>query len=105
MTDYIKKTLIIFALFAVIIAVTYAVARRGQFYEVALFRNGDGWGYDILRKEKVYIHQPFMPAVEGEKPFPDKVSARKTARLVTRKMKNQKMPSVTPEEIRKIVGD
>lgn len=105
MTDNKKKALIIFALFAVIIAVSFAVARRGQFYEVALFRSGDGWGYDILRKEKVYIHQPFMPAVEGEKPFPDKVSARKTARLVTRKMKTQKMPSVTPEEIRKIVGD
>lgn len=105
MTENKKKALIIFALFAVIIAVSFAVARRGQFYEVSLFRSGDGWGYDILRKEKVYIHQPFMPAIEGEKPFPDKVSARKTARLVTRKMKNQKMPSVTPEEIRKIVGD
>ena len=105
MTDHRKKALIIFALFAVITAVSFAVARRGQFYEVALFRNGDGWGYDILRKEKVYIHQPFMPAVEGDKPFPDKVSARKTARLVTRKMKNQKIPSVTSEEIRKIVGE
>ena len=105
MTENKKKALIIFALFAVIIAVSFAVARRGQFYEVSLFRSGDGWGYDILRKEKVYIHQPFMPAIEGEKPFPDKVTARKTARLVTRKMKNQKMPSVTPEEIRKIVGD
>ena len=105
MTDNKKKALIIFALFAVIIAVSFAVARRGQFYEVVLFRSGDGWGYDILRKEKVYIHQPFIPAVEGEKPFPDKVSARKTARLVTRKMKNQKMPSVTPEEIRKIIGN
>ncbi|MFZ2340684.1 MAG: DUF4907 domain-containing protein [Bacteroidales bacterium] len=105
MTDHRKKALIIFALFAIIIAVSLAVTRRGQFYEVALFRSGDGWGYDILKKEKVYIHQPFMPAVEGDKPFPDKVSARKTARLVTRKMKNQKMPSVTPEEIRKIVGE
>ena len=105
MTDYRKKALIIFALFVVIIAVSFAVARRGQFYEVALFRSGDGWGYDILRKEKVYIHQPFMPAVEGEKPFPDRVSARKTARLVTRKIKNKKIPSVTPEEIRKIVGE
>lgn len=105
MTDRRKKTLIIFALFAVIIAVSFAVARRGQFYEVALFRSGDGWGYDILRKEKVYIHQPFMPAVEGETPFRDKKSARKTGRLVVKKIRRHQLPAVSEEEIKSITGD
>ena len=105
MTDHRKKALIIFALFAVIIAVSFAVARRGQFYEMALFRSGNGWGYDILRKEKVYIHQPFMPAVEGEVPFRDKKSARKTGRLVMKKFRKHQLPAVSKEEIKSIIGD
>ncbi|MBN2667202.1 MAG: DUF4907 domain-containing protein [Bacteroidales bacterium] len=105
MTDKKKKAFLITALFAVIIAVSFVVARRGQFYEVALFRSGDGWGYDILRKEKVYIHQPFMPAVEGEAPFRDKKSARKTGRLVVKKIRKHQLPSVSKEEIKLIIGD
>ncbi|HAX93010.1 MAG TPA: DUF4907 domain-containing protein [Bacteroidales bacterium] len=105
MTDHRKKALIIFALFAVITAVSFAVARRGQFYEVALFRSGNGWGYDILREEKVYIHQPFMPAVEGEAPFRDKEAARKTGRLVVRKIRKHQLPTISKEEIKSITGD
>lgn len=105
MTDKKKKALLIFALFVVVATASALLARKGHFYEVALYRSGNGWGYDIVGKERIHIHQPFMPAIEGEKPFPDKSSARKTARLVIRKMKNRKIPSVTPEEIRKIVGE
>ena len=103
MTDKTKKALLIFALFAVIIAAA-AIAGKGHFYDLSLFRSGDGWGYDIAVKGNVLIHQPFMPAVEGEIPFPDKMTARKTARLVIKKMKNREIPSVTREDIRRIVG-
>ncbi|HPB13536.1 MAG: DUF4907 domain-containing protein [Bacteroidales bacterium] len=104
MTDKTKKALLIFALFAVIIAAA-AIAGKGHFYDLSLFRSGDGWGYDIAVKGNVLIHQPFMPAVEGEIPFPDKMTARKTARLVIKKMKNREIPSVTREDIRRIVGE
>ncbi|NLK54301.1 MAG: DUF4907 domain-containing protein [Bacteroidales bacterium] len=104
MTDKTKKALLIFALFAVIIAAA-AIAGKGHFYDLRLFRSGDGWGYDIAVKGNVLIHQPFMPAVEGEIPFPDKMTARKTARLVIKKMKNREIPSVTREDIRRIVGE
>ena len=104
MTDKTKKALLIFALFAVIIAAA-AIAGKGHFYDRSLFRSGDGWGYDIAVKGNVLIHQPFMPAVEGEIPFPDKMTARKTARLVIKKMKNREIPSVTREDIRRIVGE
>ena len=104
MTDKTKKALLIFALFAVIIAAA-AIAGKGHFYDLSLFRSGDGWGYDIAVKGNVLIHQPFMPAIEGEIPFPDKMTARKTARLVIKKMKNREIPSVTREDIRRIVGE
>jgi len=103
MTD--KKKTIIFALFLVIIVVTLTLSGRGHFYEVSLFKSGDGWGYDISKKDKIYIHQPYMPAIEGQAPFKDKRSARKTGRLVIRKIKNHKSPAVTKEELRSVIKD
>jgi len=100
-----RKKAIILALFTVITGVLITLAVRGHFYDVELYQSGNGWGYDILKKENIYIHQPFMPAVEGEVPFPDKKSARKTGRLVIKKIRNQESPSVTKEEIKAITGN
>jgi hypothetical protein len=99
-----KKKSLIFALFPVILVVVMTLAVRGHFYKVALFKSEDGWGYDILVKDKAYIHQPYMPALEGEIPFKDKRSARKTGRLVIRKIRNHELPAVTREEIKSITG-
>ena len=101
MTD--KKKTIIFALFLVIIVVTLTLSGRGHFYEVSLFKSGDGWGYDISKKDKIYIHQPYMPVVEGQVPFQDKRSARKTGRLVIKKIRNHKSPAITKEELESVV--
>jgi hypothetical protein len=103
MTD--KKKAIIFALFLVIIVVSATLAGRGHFYEVDLFKSGDGWGYDILKKDNIYIHQPFLPAVEGQVPFPDKKSAKKTAQLVIKKIRNHKLPAITKEEIKSVLNN
>jgi len=103
MTD--KKKAIIFALLLVIIVVSLTLAVRGYFYEVNIFKSGDGWGYDILKKDKVYIHQPFMPAIGGEVPFPDKNTAKKTGNLVVKKIRNHKTPAVTKEEIESIIKE
>jgi len=100
-----RKKAIILALIAVTTGVLITLAVRGHFYDVELYQSGNGWGYDILKKQNVYIHQPFMPAVEGEVPFPDKKSARKTGRLVIKKIRNQESPSVTKEEIKAITGN
>ena len=100
-----KKKSLIFALFLVIIVVTITLAGRGHFYEISLFKSGNGWGYDILKKDKAFIHQPYMPAVEGQVPFKDKRSAKKTGRLVVKKIRNHKLPAVTKEEIEAIIGN
>lgn len=100
-----KKKSLIFALFLVILVVTITLAGRGHFYKISLFKSEDGWGYDILVKDKTYIHQPYMPAVEGQVPFKDKRSAKKTGRLVIKKIRNHKLPAVTKEEIEAIIGN
>jgi hypothetical protein len=98
-----RKKPIILALFTVILGVSITLAGRGHFYEVELYKNGDGWGYDILKKKKVHIHQPFIPAVEGEVPFPDRKSAKNTGRLVIKKIRNNESPAITREEINAII--
>ena len=66
-------------------------------YEV--IPSGNGWGYNILIGKKVFIHQPYIPAVPGEKTFPDKQSARRVAQLVIGKINRGESPSVTLEEL------
>jgi len=102
MTD--KKKRLIFALFPVIIAVAITLSGRGYFYEVSLFKSGDGWGYDIMKKDQIYIHQPYMPALEGQLPFNNKQSARKTGKLVVKRIRNHESPAVTREELKSIIG-
>ena len=100
-----KKKAIFFTLFPLIILTTITITGRGYFYEVYPFKSGDGWGYDILKKGEVYIHQPYMPAVEGQVPFRDKISARKTGRLVVKKIRNHESPAVTKEELESVIND
>jgi len=98
-----RTRLFVFALLSVLILAVAAYTLRGHFYKIDVFKSGQGWGYDILIEDKPYIHQPFMPAIEGQVPFRDKQSARETGKLVVRKLKNHKIPSVTKEELDSIL--
>ena len=64
------------------------------------FRSDGGWGYDIFINEKKYIHQEYIPAISGNKPFKSKNEAEKTAGIVKEKIrKNIIPPSVTTDEL------
>jgi len=100
-----KKILYYSALFAVLFTIAAGCTGRGHFnYKAELYKSGNGWGYDILVNNKTFIHQPFIPALEGEVPFRDKESARKTAALVVEKLKKHKSPGITREEVNSIIG-
>ncbi|MDB5203561.1 MAG: hypothetical protein JWQ27_2970 [Ferruginibacter sp.] len=59
-----------------------------------------GYGYDILRNGKVYIHQPMIPALPGNQGFSTAAQAQKAAEFVLYKINQQIMPpSVTAEEL------
>jgi hypothetical protein len=67
-----------------------------------VFQNSEvsGWGYDILVGEKLFIHQPNIPAVAGNNGFQTKENAEKAAALVIYKMKQSTgRPSVTAREL------
>ena len=59
------------------------------------------WGYDILRDNKIFIHQPNKPGLPGNEGFIAKKDAIKVAQLVIAKIKKGEMPpTVSPEELK-----
>lgn len=51
-----------------------------------------GWGYQILKGDKVYINQPHIPAVQGVNGFATEEKARITAEFALYKISNGIMP-------------
>lgn len=71
--------------------------------EIKTFQTGIEWGYDILIDENIYVHQPTIPAIGGNKGFKTEQDAQKTAELVVNKIRNNILPpSITPEELKNL---
>lgn len=68
--------------------------------EIKTFPSGTGWGYEILVDGQRYILQEHIPAIQGIHYFKSEADARRTAGLVTLKIKKNIMPPmVSPEEL------
>ena len=62
--------------------------------------DGSGFGYDIYMDDKLYIHQPDIPAISGTQGFSTKEKAEQAARLVEDKIRNNiRPPAVSIEEL------
>ena len=59
-----------------------------------------GWGYDIMIDDKLYIHQPNIPAIMGNNGFSSEENAKKAGEFIVNKIRNNVMPpSVSAEEL------
>jgi len=59
-----------------------------------------GFGYNIIRAGKLYIHQGTIPAISGTKTFSSQMKAMHAAEFVIHKLKiGIEPPSVTKEEL------
>lgn len=74
-----------------------------DFHEKSLdyrvYRIGQGWGYDIVSQGRRVIHQPYVPALPGRRPFPSRRNAVNTARTVLSKIERGEFPTLTLVEI------
>jgi hypothetical protein len=68
---------------------------------VEVFRTDSikGWGYEIVNGNKVFIHQEYIPALEGKIPFASKEDALKIGNRVREKILANQSPAMTREEI------
>ena len=95
-----RKIYIGLAIFLLLIVSLTLFTGRSHKYYVNVFESEGGWGYDILYNNKTIIHQPFIPAIDGQKPFSTKLAAEKTSRLVIKKLRNRKSPTLTIGELK-----
>jgi len=59
-----------------------------------------GFGYDIYMYRSLYVHQPHIPAINGNRGFDTEEQAHKVGEFIVYKIKNNIMPpSVTPQEL------
>ena len=59
-----------------------------------------GWGYRIMLNGDLYINQPHIPAVQGNKGFSNPVFAKKTADFAILKIQQGfSPPTITVEEL------
>jgi len=62
-----------------------------------------GWGYDIYRNGKPYIHQPHIPGISGLKGFKSERDAMAVGNLVMEKIRNNILPpGVSIEEMKEL---
>ena len=88
--------------FAILFFIFRKVIPQKENIQLKTFKTTIGWGYDIVKDDKVYIHQEIIPAIEGFKSFITKEEAEKVGNLVIQKIKQKKgggLPQVTNEEI------
>lgn len=68
--------------------------------ETSVFKTESGWGYEIIIDNKIYIHQSYMPAINGTRSFASREDADKVAKYVAARMQKElKLPSLTYAEL------
>ncbi len=61
------------------------------------------WGYDIYRDDKLFVHQPHVPGMQGNDGFKTKVASETVAKEVIKKIKKGEMPpTISIEEMKKL---
>lgn len=58
-----------------------------------------GWGYQIKVDNQVYINQPYIPGLAGQKQFKTESDAEKTGQLVLKKMRDGRVPGISLHEL------
>ncbi|WP_197492150.1 DUF4907 domain-containing protein [Arachidicoccus ginsenosidimutans] len=61
----------------------------------------NGWGYEIFAGNKLFIKQDKVPQITGTHYFLSREDAKKAAKLVIEKLKNNELPSIDTLELQK----
>ena len=79
-----------------------ATAAKNLTYKI-IPAEGKTWGYDIYNGSKLFVHQPSIPAMPGNKGFVTKAAAEKVAKKVIEKIgKGENPPTVSVDEMKQL---
>jgi hypothetical protein len=91
------------ALIAIIISLFQWQSNDPEHIESRVYKVNNGWGYDILVDERLFIRQESIPAIKAGQTFATKEQAEQTAQLVINKMKSGQPPALTKFDLEQIV--
>jgi hypothetical protein len=97
-----KKILRGIFVFLMLVTVWIVINSRNHLYSVNVIRSHQGWGYNIQKGRRIIIHQPFMPAINGQIAFRTKNSAKKTGIMVVKKLRGNQSPVINKDELNSI---
>lgn len=73
---------------------------KDKFSIITIFSSEFGWGYQILNNGSMFINQPHIPSVQGNKGFESKEKAIVTGEYIIHKLENDIFPpTITPQEL------
>jgi hypothetical protein len=98
-----KKILLGLILPIMLIVFGCLLSKTDNHYTVDVIKSELGWGYNILCDNKLIIHQPYMPAKNGQFAFQNKYDAKKTGQLVVKKLQNLQSPRIKIDELDSII--
>ncbi len=67
---------------------------------VVPFQINNGWGYRVNVDGHTYIYQDAIPSIPGNHVFSSKEHALRVGQFVAAKLTQNKIPSVSPQELR-----
>ena len=76
-----------------------ACQKKSDQPEIIITKQKAGYGYQVIKDKKVFIDQPYIPAIPGEQTFKDSLQAIKTADLVLKKIKSSSIPRISVNEL------
>ncbi len=71
---------------------TSSSKKTSPYHYTTIYTDQIGWGYDILENSSVRIHQPHIPAVQGNQGFKSASDAAKVAEKIIEKLDKGIMP-------------
>jgi len=101
LNKFVHLILTVFCIILVCILIGIKSAKNE--YDLKIIKKANGWSYIILRDNKPYIYQEYIPCKEGNNAFESKRSAKCVAKLVLKKLKNHKSPYLTKAELNNVL--
>ena len=90
---------IILTVFGIVLVLSVFDVFSDKPLDYQIYRSGQGWGYDIVSKNRKVIHQPHIPTFPGSKAFPTRRCAVAAARNVIGKIDRGEFPTFSRGEI------
>lgn len=96
-----KKTAGLIIIFSVISMYIILIVQGNNSIKTDVFQVDHGYGYLIIRHQKVLIKQDFIPAIQDQVPFCSENDALVIAKLVKNKIENKLPPTISLQDLNK----